>query len=112
MKYDPTKIRRDLKSARDEKCEDELLKIVSNENQDVRFSLNKKQRWEMVEILREQEKINQTTSVYTDTVKRSKSAQFRAKFKGMKRDDSPPTRKDIIIEQNTYLMSTNKEKYR
>ena len=124
LKYNPAKSNpRNERTRNEKKCEEELLKIVSRENQDVRFSLNKKQRWKMVETLREQEKLNNTTSVYTETVKHSKSERFRAKFKGMKRDDfyamrgqvfrdALPTRNDIIIEQNGYLLSTDKEKYK
>lgn len=122
LKYNPSKSNQRTQAEKyDAKYDEELTKIVSHENQDVCFSLNKKQRWEIVEKIQKQEKNDYKTSVYTETVKYSKNARFRAKFK--KRDDfntmqaqvvrDPlPTPRDIIIEQNAFLLSTDKEKYR
>ena len=119
-KYDPTT---DTDNKRDLKRKEEMLKIVSDENQDVPFSLNKKRRWEMMEKLREQDNTNRQKSKNTCTVRQNESARIPAKFKRMKRyqlnelreqafKDSQSTHKEVIVEENAFLVSTDKTKYR
>ena len=117
-KYDPT-----TTDKRDLKHKEEMLKIVSEENQDVPFSLNKKRRWEMVEKLRKQDNTNRQKSKNTCTVRQNESVRIPAKFKRMKRcelnelreqafKDSQSTHKEVIVEEDAFLVSTDKAKYR
>ena len=100
--------------------DEQISKIASPENQDVRFSLNKKQRWEMVEKLREEEQ--KTYSQSQSCTQRSE--RIRQKFKGTKRKDhediqpqllrdwQTEEKKEIVIEDNAFMISTDMEKYR